>query len=114
MNDATLPVQVVQAEQDLLRDLLHQRRRNAPMIPFLDQAQQVFAQDLEHHAYVCSIGPFVFERIEEADDVLSAGVVGLCGHDPLQQFDLVDGGLGVVRGRTDDFERDMFPRCIIP
>lgn len=114
MNDATLPVQIVKAEQDLFRDLLHQRHRNAPMIPFLDQTQQVFAQDLENHTYVCTIGSFVFERVEETDDVFSAGVIGLRRNDPLQELDLVDGGLGVVRGGTNDFERDMFPRCVIP
>lgn len=113
MNDAALPVQVVKAQEDLFCDLLDKRHRNSPMVPFLDQAQQIFTQDLENHTDVCSVWAFVFEGVEEANDVFSAGVVGLCRNDALQELDLVDGGLGVVRSGTDDFERDMFSRVVI-
>lgn len=113
VNDATFPMQVVQAQQNLFGDLLDESHRNPPMIPFLDQAQQVFAQDLENHTDVCPVGPFMFEGVEEANDMFSAGVVRLCGNNLLQEFDLVDSGLGVVRSGTNNFERDMFSRCVI-
>lgn len=61
VDDAALPVQVIQAEQNLLGDLLDKRHGDAAMIPPLDEAQQVLAQHLKHHAHVGSVGAFVFE-----------------------------------------------------
>lgn len=83
------------------------------MIPFLDQAQQILTQHLEDHTDVGAIGAFVFERVEEADDMFAAGVVWLGVDNLLQQLDLVDSGLCVVCCGADDLERHMFSRGII-
>ena len=107
VDDAALAVEVVEAEQHLLCDLLDERHGDAPVVPSLDQAQQVLAEDLEDHADVDAVGALVVERVEQADDVLAAGV-GLLGVDDLlQQLDLVEGGLGVVGGGAHDLEGDV-------
>ena len=84
------------------------------MVPTLDQAEQVLAQHLEDHADVGAIGAFVFEGVEEGDDVLAPGVVGLGLDDLAEQLDLVDGGLGVVGGRAYDLEGDVLLGDIVP
>lgn len=61
VDDAAFPMQIVQAEQHLLRDLFDQGHRNAAVIPALDQAQQVLSQYLEDHADVNAVRSFVFE-----------------------------------------------------
>src|SRR6187399_1927388 len=43
MDDTAFPVQVVQAQQDLLRYLLYQRHGNASVVPLLDETEQVLA-----------------------------------------------------------------------
>lgn len=35
-------------------------------------------------------------------------VGGLCLNDPVEQFDFIDGGFGVVGSRTNDFQSDVF------
>lgn len=77
------------------------------MVPPFDQAQQVLAKHLKHHADVDAVGTFVLKGIQQADDMLLAGMVGVGLDDLLQQFDLIDGGLGVMSGGADDFEGDM-------
>ena len=61
VDDATLAVEIVQAEQDLLGDLLDQRHGDAPMVPALDQAQQVFPEHFEDHADMQPVRPLVLE-----------------------------------------------------
>ncbi len=77
------------------------------MVPPFDQAQQILAKHLEHHADVDAVGTFVLEGIQQADDMFLAGMVGVGLDDLLQQLNLIDGGLGVMGGGTDDFEGDM-------
>lgn len=43
MNDAALPVEIVEPQQYLFRDLLDQRHGYAAVVPLLDEAQQVLA-----------------------------------------------------------------------
>lgn len=97
VDDAALAVQVVQAQQHLLRDLLDQRHRDAAVVPALDEAQQVLPEHLKHHAHVRAVGALVLERVEQADDVLAPRVLRVGGHDLVEQLDLVDGRLRVVR-----------------
>lgn len=77
VNDAALAVKIIEAEQDLFCDLLNKGHRDAPVIPPLDEAQEILAEDFEDHAYVSPVGALVLKRIEEADDVLATGVIGL-------------------------------------
>lgn len=114
VDDAALAVQVVQAEQDLLGNLLHEGDGDAAVVPALDQAQQVLAQHLEDHADVGAVGALVLEGVEEGDDVLAPGVVGLGLDDLAEQLDLVDGGLGVVCRRAHDLERDVLLGGVVP
>ncbi len=113
MDDAALPMQVVEPQEDLFCDLLDQRHRDAPMIPLLDQAQQVLAQDLKHHAHVCAIRALVLEGVQQADDMFAAGVVWVGLDDLVEQLDLVDGCLGIVGGGPHDLEGDVFPRGVV-
>lgn len=54
------------------------------------------------------IGTFVFERVEETDDMLATRVRRLRLYNAIQELNLVDGGFGVVSGGTNDFEGDVF------
>ena len=40
----------------------------------LDEAQEIFTEHLENHAYVDAIWTFVSEVVEEGNDVRAAGV----------------------------------------
>lgn len=63
MDDTTFTMKVIQTQQNLLGDLLHQNHGDSPMIPALDQTQQILPQDLKDHADVDPVGTFVFEGI---------------------------------------------------
>lgn len=78
------------------------------MVPPFDQTEEIFTQNFKDHTHMDTIGPFVFEGIEEADDVSSARMIRVCLDDFVQQFDFINGGFSVVRSRSDDFERDVF------
>ncbi len=60
-----------------------------------------------------AVGPLVLKRIEEADDVLAAGVIGLRLNDAVEKLNLVDGGLGVVSGGSNDLEGDVLARVVV-
>lgn len=113
MDDATFAMEIVESQQDLFGDLLDKIHRNAAVVPPLDQAEQVLAQNLENHANVGSVGALVFERVEKADNVFPAGMVRLGLNNLIEKLDLIDGGFGVVGGRTDDLERDMLAVGIV-
>jgi hypothetical protein len=83
------------------------------MIPPLDQAQEILAQDLKHHANVCAIGAFVLEGIQKADDMFSARVIWFGGYDLVEQLDFVYSGFGVVCCGPHDLQGDVLPRNII-
>lgn len=107
VDDAALAVEVVEAQQDLFCDLLDQRHGDAAVVPALDEAQQVLAEDFKDHAHVDAVRALVVERVEQADDVLAAGVVLVRVDDFFEQLDLVEGGFGVVGGGADDLEGDV-------
>jgi hypothetical protein len=67
------------------------------MVPFLDQAQKILAQDFENHANVLSILTFVPEGVKQADYVFSARMVLVRVNNLFKEFDLVHGSFGVVR-----------------
>lgn len=113
VDDAALAVQVVEAQQHLLGDLLDKRHGYAPMVPPLDQAQQVLAQDLKDHADVDAVGALVVERVEQTDDMLAAGVVLVGVDDFFEQLDLVEGRLGVVGGGAHDLEGDVLAGGVV-
>jgi len=107
VDNAAFAVEVVEAKEDLLCDLLDQGHGDAAVVPPLDQAQQVLAQHLKDHADVDAVGPLVVEGVEQADDVLAAGMVLVCVDDLLEQLDLVEGRLGVVGGGAHDLEGNV-------
>jgi len=82
-------------------------------MPSLDQAQQIFSKHFKDHANMYTIGAFVIERVEQADDVLPSGVVGICFDNLFQEFDFVYSSLGVVGSRADNLESDMFARGVV-
>lgn len=113
VDDAALPVEVVEAEQHLLCDLLHQGHADATVVPPLDEPQQVLAQHLKHHAHVCAVRASVLKRIKEADDVLAAGVIGLRLDNLVQEFDFVNGRLGVMGGGPHDLEGNVLAIVVV-
>lgn len=114
VDDATFPMQVIQAEQDLFGDLLHERHGDSSMIPSLDEPEQILPQDLKHHADVHPVGTFVLERIQQADDMFLAWMIWIRLDDLVQQLDLINGRLRVVRGRPDHLQRNMSARVCVP
>jgi hypothetical protein len=100
VNNVALLVEVVEPEEDLLGDLLDDVRRDASMLVAFDEAEQVLAQDFEHHADVTEV-------VEQLDDVSTTGMVGIGGDEALEQLDLVEGSFGVVSVRLDDLESDV-------
>lgn len=102
VDNAALAVEIVEAEQNLLGDLLDEGHGDTAMVPALDKAQEILTEDLKDHTYVGTVGALVLKRVEEADDVLTAGVIRLGLDDAVEKLNLVYGGLGVMGGRADD------------
>lgn len=107
VNDSTFPVQVVQTQQHLLRNLFDERHRNAAMIPSLDQSKQVFSQHFKYHADVDTIGALMLERVEQTDHMFATRVGWLRLDDAIQQLDLVDSGFGIMSGGANDLQGDV-------
>lgn len=61
VDDAAFAVEIVEAKEDLLCDLLDQRHGDSTVVPALDKAKQVLAENLEHHAYMGAMWPLVLE-----------------------------------------------------
>lgn len=100
-------MQIVQPEQDLLRDLLDDMCRDSPMLVPLDQSQQVLPQHLEHHAHVRPVGSDVPKVIKQLHGVSSSRMVRVGRNELLEELYLVQCGFGVMTIRFDDFERDV-------
>ena len=98
---------IIQPQQYLLRNLLHDMHRDALILVPPDQAEEILAEDLEDHADVGAVGPAVAEVVEEADDMAAAGVGGVGGDDALEELDLVEGCLCVTRCGLYDLEGDV-------
>ena len=106
----------------MLGDLLDQVHWDTLVLVTLDETEEVFSEDLENHADMCSVGTFVPEMIEKGDDVGTTGMglggrwrriwVGRGGLDrwcgrgdePLEQLYFVEGGFCVSWGGLDDLE----------
>lgn len=69
MYDTATSVHVVKTKQNLLRDLLDELHGYAFVLMAFDEAEKILPQNLEYHAYVGTVGPFVLKVIEEADDM---------------------------------------------
>ena len=125
MYDTTASVHVIETEENLFCDLFDEGHRDTFVLMALDEAEEVFTEDLEDHADVGAVGPFVSEVVEEGDDMGATGVGvgrgrggmregggggdgwGGRGDESLEEFDLVEGGLGIAGGGFDNFEGDM-------
>ena len=83
------------------------------MIPFFDKTQKVLSQDLENHAHVHPVRTLVVEGIEQADDVLAAGMIYVGLDDLVEQLDLVQGCLGVVCSGSHNLEGNMLARRVV-
>ena len=62
--NAAFSVQIVQAEQELLRDLLDERHGDTTVVPALNKTQKILAQDFENHAHMRAIWAFMLEAIQ--------------------------------------------------
>jgi hypothetical protein len=69
VDDPAASVHVVQPKEHLLRDLADEAARDARGLVPLDEAEQVLAEDLEHHADVLAMGADVRKVVEEGHDV---------------------------------------------
>jgi hypothetical protein len=69
VDDPTAAMHIVQPEENLLRNLAHEMHGHAFVLVALDEAEQIFAENFEHHAYVDAVGALVAEMVEEGDDM---------------------------------------------
>jgi len=67
VNDTTTPVHIVEAQQNLLRNLLANVHGYTLVLMPLDQTEKVFSKHFEHHANVGAVGSLVPEMVEEGD-----------------------------------------------
>jgi len=72
MNDPATPMHVIQPQQDLLRDLLHEMHRHSLVLVSFDETEEILAENLKDHAHVDAIWAFVLEVIEKRDDMRTA------------------------------------------
>jgi len=78
MNDTATPMHIIEAQQNLLRDLLADTHGDAFVLMPLDQTEEVFSKHFEHHANVCAVGSLMPEMVKEGDYMRSAGM-RMCG-----------------------------------
>lgn len=104
---AAFPVEVIEAQQDLLGDLLDKGHRNASVVPPLDETKEVLSQNLKNHANMGAVGALVFERVEQTHDVFATRVFGFGLDDAVEKLNLVDGRLGIVGGGSHNLEGDV-------
>lgn len=65
VNDTAAAVHVVEAEEDLLRDLADKWHGDTLVLVTLDEPEKVFAEDLEDHTYVGAVWAFVSKVVEK-------------------------------------------------
>ena len=115
VNNPTTTVHIIKAKKDLLCDLANEMLGDALSLMTLDQAEEVFSENFENHAYMGTMGAFMAKVVEEGDDMGSArvglrgrgggsGRRGGSGDEALEQLDLVERSLCVARGRFYDLE----------
>lgn len=69
MNDAATPVHIIEAQQNLLRNLFANVHGYTLVLMSLDQTKKVFSEHFENHANMGAIGSLVPEMVKERDDV---------------------------------------------
>lgn len=65
MNNSTNSIQKVQPHEYLPSNFFHHLQRQSLVIVSFKNLQQIYSQNLEHHAKMVTIGSFVKERIEQ-------------------------------------------------
>lgn len=63
VDDPATPVHVIEAEENLLRNLLDQRHWNTLVLVTFNQAQEILTENLENHADMGPIRTFVPKMI---------------------------------------------------
>lgn len=74
MDHPTIPMHIIEAEQNLLCDLLDEVHRHTFVLVTPDQAEEVLAEHLEDHADMDAVGAAMAEMIEELDDMPTSWV----------------------------------------
>lgn len=67
MDDTTTPVHIVEAQQNLLCNLLANVHWHTLVLMPFDQTEKVFSEDLKNHANMGAVGSLVPEMIKERD-----------------------------------------------
>lgn len=113
VDNLALPVHVVKTQKNLLGDLLYQSHGDTTVLIPLNQSKQVLSENLENHADVSSVGSFMFEGVEELDDVGLSGVVGVRRNNSLKKLNLVESSFCVVRSTSYDFEGNVTTALVV-
>lgn len=65
MDDTTTPVHIIEAQQNLLRNLLADIHGYALVLMTLDQTKEVFPKHFKNHANMGAVWSFVPEMVKE-------------------------------------------------
>jgi hypothetical protein len=69
MNDTATPVHIIEAQQNLLRNLLADVHGYTLVLMSLDQTKKVFSEHFKNHANMGAVGSLVPKMIQERDNV---------------------------------------------
>ena len=69
MNYTTTPVHIIEAEQNLFRNLLADAHGHTLVLMSLDQTKEILSKHLEDHANVGAVGALMPEMVKEGDYV---------------------------------------------
>lgn len=80
-----MSVHVVEAEENLVGYLLDNVHRHPLGLVALDETEEVFAQNFEHHAHVGPVLAVMPKVVEERDDMTATyAMVELCNIDDIE------------------------------
>ena len=86
MNDIARVMNVIQSQQNLARNLLHQRRGNLTRDKPTTHKIKVFSHDWKNQAEMRAIRTDMTKTVDQVNDVLITLMTGIGGDDALQDF----------------------------
>lgn len=90
MNDVARVMNIIQSQQNLARDLPHQRGGNLTCDKPTTQKIDVFSHDWKNQAEMCAIRTDMMKAVDQMNDVLITLMAGIGSDDALQNFQFED------------------------
>lgn len=103
MNHVTL-VGEVEGTHQLVGEPAHERGRQHVLSEPDDKGPQVFSHEIQHEAYVATVGALELEVVDEVADVFVAHQFAVSGAEVSEDLPLEDGMVLAITLGTQDFE----------